>query len=116
MRTVSSLFVIFSLVFSTYAFASDFAKLAVVLAVLFIAFINFVIGVRACMISKAKGFLKTLPHFIVIVILALICIVMIMDEVNHMTNSDTVGLLATAFAAGILFLVIAFWVQKRPKQ
>jgi len=93
--------------------ASDFVVLGVALGGLFIGAVNIALGIWAFICAKRKGYMEALPYLGIIVFLCFIGTGLIMDEADHMSDSDTTGLLFTVIAPAIVSFIAPLFVRTR---
>ena len=98
-----------TILFPTILFASDFTKLFVALGCLFISFINLILGIITFVKSGKHKREKVLPYQIVILTFIIIAVYMLIDEANHMADSDFFGLLITILIPSLFGLITPFF-------
>ncbi len=102
------------ILYSSQAMASDFAVLGVAIGSLLIAALNIALGCWAFISAKKKGYIEALPFLGIIVFLSFIGVGIVMDEAGHMSDTDTVGMLATVIVPGIIAFIAPLFVRKDP--
>ena len=105
--TRSTMFLVLGLLVSPCAFASDFASLGVALLALFLAAANLLLGIKALAVSTRSGFKGALGYIFGATFLAFVALAFIVDESDHMADSDVSGLSIIIFAPVVIFAVLA---------
>ena len=102
----------FSALYSMSARASDFAALGVVLGGGLITMVNITLSIWACTVAKKRGHTKALPILGVIAVLIFIGIGMVNGEADHMSNSDSAGMINIILWPGIVSFLVPFFIRK----
>jgi hypothetical protein len=105
-RSYFSSIVVLLFLFPSFAYASDFTVLAVLLGALIISGGNIVLGLIASNRAYKGSLNDSVPYMVIIGVLMFIGFGMVMGEADHMSDGDTNGMRAMVIISGLIGMAL----------